>query len=79
MTTCLPSYRYSVGTLPELHHALPELRRHVLNQSADLGIAAQFPNAAPDCLYRTLRGFTAFRCEEGMETSYIGQRGPGPD
>lgn len=69
----------NVGTLPKLHHPLPELRQHILDRPADLGMPAQLLDAAPDRLHRTLRGLTAFGREEGMETSHIRQRGLGPD
>lgn len=69
----------NVGTLPELHHPLPELRQHVCDRPANLGMPAQLLDTAPDRLRRTLRSLTALRCEEGMETSHIRQRGFGPD
>lgn len=69
----------NVGTLPELHDPLAELRQHVFDRPTNLGMPTQLLNAAPDRLHRTLCGFTAFGCEEGMETSHIRQRGLGPD
>ena len=69
----------NVGTLTELHHPLAELRKYVFDRVADLGMPAQLLDATPDRLRRMLRGFTAFGCEEGMETSHIRQRGLGPD
>ena len=69
----------NVGSLPELHHPLGELRQHILYRPADLGMLAQLLDTAPDRLHRSLSGFTAFGCEEGMETNHIRQRGLGPD
>ena len=68
----------NVGTLPELHYPLPELREHIFNWPADLGMPAQLLDAAPDRFNRTLRSLTAFGCEKSMETSHIRQRGLGP-
>ncbi len=63
-----------VSTLAKLHDPLAKFWQHIFDRAADLGMPAELLYAVPDRFHHTLRSFTAFRCEKGVEAGHVLKR-----